>query len=111
MSSHCQNNVRSLILNYLKSDHFNLKMACTCRTIEREINAEQGTDLMENIVVLHIANKCYSSFVCAKVSMAIALHALLFMYMYKKKKKLGIFRGVAHDFKKTKHRAKPPYDN
>lgn len=48
---------------------------------------------------------------CAKASMAFALLALLFIYMYKKKTDLGIFRGVARDFKKIKNRAKPPYDN
>lgn len=87
MSSHCQNNVRSLILNYLKSDHFNLKMACMRRTIEREINAEQGTDLMENIVVLHIANKYVTAALCVQKCQRFLLCTLCCLCICIKKKK------------------------
>lgn len=51
--------------------------------------------------------------VCKSVNGFCFARFAVYVYVLKKKKKtdLGIFRGVARDFKKTKYRAKPPYDN
>lgn len=66
-------------------------MTCMCRAIERELSAEQGTDLMENIVVLHIPNKYVTAALCVQKRQWLLLCRLCCLYICIKKNRPGDF--------------------